>query len=153
MEYLVQLLENEILLSSVTAWAIAQVLKTLINFLSTKEFNPERLVGSGGMPSSHSATVVALVTSVGLNCGLNGYEFAMATVFAIIVMYDAMNVRREAGKHAKLLNILAMSMQQDIPFEKKFKEYLGHTPLQVFFGALLGVCVALAYANVFVFVN
>jgi hypothetical protein len=99
------------------------------------------------MPSSHSATVCALVTSVGINYGLDGYEFAIATVFAIIVMYDAMNVRREAGKHAKLLNIIAMTMQQDIPFEKKFKEYLGHTPLQVFFGAVLGICVAFCFAN------
>ncbi len=146
MEYLVQLSENKILISSVLAWALAQILKTLINFLTTKEFNPERLFGSGGMPSSHSATVCSLVTAVGLRYGMAGYEFAMAAVFAIIVMYDAMNVRHEAGKHAKWINIITTTLKPDIPFESKFKEYLGHTPLQVFMGALLGIAVAFALA-------
>lgn len=146
MEYLVQLSENKILISSVLAWALAQILKTLINFLTTKEFNPERLFGSGGMPSSHSATVCSLVTAVGIRYGLAGYEFAMAAVFAIIVMYDAMNVRHEAGKHAKWINIITTTLQPDVPFDRKFKEYLGHTPLQVFMGALLGIAVAFALA-------
>lgn len=144
MEYLVQISQNTILVSSVLAWAVAQILKTLINFLTTKEFNPERLFGSGGMPSSHSSTVCALVTAVGLNYGINGYEFAMAAVFAIIVMYDAMNVRREAGEHAKWINIIATTLQPDVPLDRKFKEYLGHTPLQVLMGALLGIAVAFA---------
>lgn len=144
MEYLAQLAENKILISSVLAWALAQILKTLINFLTTKEFNPERLFGSGGMPSSHSATVCSLVAAVALKYGMAGYEFAMAAVFAIIVMYDAMNVRREAGEHAKWINIFATTMQPDIPLERKFKEYLGHTPLQVLMGAFLGVAVAFA---------
>ncbi|MGN0160559.1 MAG: divergent PAP2 family protein [Lachnospiraceae bacterium] len=147
MEYLVQLGHNEILVSSVLAWALAQIIKTLINFLATKEFNPERLFGSGGMPSSHSATVCALVVSVGIHHGVGGYEFAMAAVFAIIVMYDAMNVRREAGEHARWINLIATTLQPDIPLEKKFKEYLGHTPLQVLMGALLGIAVAFAVYN------
>lgn len=144
MEYLGQIAENKILISSVTAWALAQILKTLINFLTTKEFNPERLFGSGGMPSSHSATVCSLVAAVGIKYGMAGYEFAMAAVFAIIVMYDAMNVRREAGEHAKWINIIATTIQPDIPLERKFKEYLGHTPLQVLMGACLGIAVAFA---------
>lgn len=147
MEYLLQISENKILISSVTAWAIAQILKTLINFLTTKEFNPERLFGSGGMPSSHSATVCALVASVALKYDMAGYEFAMAAVFAIIVMYDAMNVRREAGEHAKWINIIATTLQPDVPLERKFKEYLGHTPFQVLMGALLGVAVAFAICS------
>ena len=144
MEYLAQLASNKILISSVLAWALAQILKTLINFLSTREFNPERLFGSGGMPSSHSATVCALVTGVAMEYGMGDYEFAMAAVFAIIVMYDAMNVRREAGEHAKWINLIATTLQPDIPLERKFKEYLGHTPLQVLMGALLGIAVAFA---------
>lgn len=147
MEYLVQLGNNDILISSVLAWALAQVIKTMINFLTTKEFNPERLFGSGGMPSSHSATVCSLVTSVAIHFGVGGYEFAMAAVFAIIVMYDAMNVRREAGKHAKWINLITTTLQPDIPLEMKFKEYLGHTPLQVLMGALLGIAVAFGIFN------
>lgn len=147
MEYLAQLGGNKMFLSSLCAWAVAQVLKTLINFLTTKEFNPERLFGSGGMPSSHSATVCALVTSVAFEYGMAGYEFAMAAVFAIIVMYDAMNVRREAGEHAKWINLIATTLQNDMPLERKFKEYLGHTPLQVTMGALLGIAVAFAMCS------
>lgn len=143
MEWLTQLSNNKILISSVLAWLLAQILKTLINFLSTKEFNPERLFGSGGMPSSHSSTVCALVTAVAFRYGCDTYEFAMAAVFAIIVMYDAMNVRREAGEHAKWINLITTTLQPDIPIERKFKEYLGHTPLQVLMGAILGVVTAL----------
>lgn len=143
MEWLTQLSNNKILISSVLAWLLAQILKTLINFLSTKEFNPERLFGSGGMPSSHSSTVCALVTAVAFRYGFDTYEFAMAAVFAIIVMYDAMNVRREAGEHAKWINLITTTLQPDIPIERKFKEYLGHTPLQVLMGAFLGIVTAL----------
>lgn len=142
MKFLIQLSNNKILISSVLAWLMAQIIKTLINFLTTKEFNPERLFGSGGMPSSHSSTVCALVTSVAINYGMDTYEFAMAAVFAIIVMYDAMNVRREAGEHAKWINLITTTLQPDIPIEKKFKEYLGHTPLQVLMGAFLGIAIA-----------
>lgn len=144
MEYFNQLINNDILISGVSAWVVAQVLKTLINFLSTKKFDPERLVGSGGMPSSHSATVCALVTATGMRCGLDSAMFAIAAIFAIVVMYDAMNVRREAGKHARWINLITTTLQPDIPLEVKFKEYLGHTPLQVIMGALLGVAVAFA---------
>lgn len=142
MKYLIQLSNNKILISSVLAWLMAQIIKTVINFLATKEFNPERLLGSGGMPSSHSSTVCALVTAVAINYGMDTYEFAMAAVFAIIVMYDAMNVRREAGEHAKWINLITTTLQPDIPIERKFKEYLGHTPLQVLMGAILGVAIA-----------
>lgn len=144
MEILIQLSGNRILISSALAWTLAQIIKTLLNFLSTKEFNPERLFGSGGMPSSHSATVCALVTAVAIEHGVGDYEFAMAAVFAIVVMYDAMNVRREAGRHAKWINLIQTTLQPDIPIDRKFKEYLGHTPLQVLMGALLGIFVAFA---------
>lgn len=136
------LARNEILISSVSSWAIAQVIKTIINVIEMKKFDPERLVGAGGMPSSHSATVCALVMSVGLRYGADTYEFAMAAVFAIVVMYDAINVRQEAGKHAKWINLINATMDPNIRIDAKFKEYLGHTPLQVIAGAMIGIIVA-----------
>ena len=89
------LLQNKILISAVTGWFVAQILKTLIHLYLTKSFVAERLVGSGGMPSSHSATVCALATSTGISYGLNSFEFTISVLFAIIVMYDAIGVRRE----------------------------------------------------------
>ena len=103
-------------------------------------------MGSGGMPSSHSSTVCALVVSSGLCYGVSSFEFAVSFILAAIVMYDATGVRRETGKQAKLLNMI---MEQDIfklnmeQFQEKLKEFVGHTPLQVFAGAILGVILAL----------
>ena len=103
-------------------------------------------LGSGPMPSSHSSTVCALVVSSGLCFGVSSFEFAVSFILAAIVMYDATGVRRETGKQAKLLNMI---MEQDIfklnmeQFQEKLKEFVGHTPLQVFAGAILGVILAL----------
>lgn len=142
MENISLLLNNDILISSILAWAVAQVIKTGINIIEMRKFDPERLVGAGGMPSSHSATVCSLVTAVGMQYGLDTYEFAMAAVLAIIVMYDAINVRQEAGKHAKWINIINATMDPNIRIDKKFKEYLGHTPFQVIVGGIIGIVVA-----------
>ncbi len=145
MEVLKILGSNTILLSSIIGWATAQILKTIINFCFTKSFNAERLVGSGGMPSSHSATVCALSTSTAFQYGFGSFEFAIATVFAIIVMYDAIGVRRETGVQAVLLNkmIDVFSNMEGFPTtEAKLKELVGHTPIQVAAGAILGVIVA-----------
>lgn len=142
----VELSSNLVLISSILGWFTAQFLKTLINMLLNKKFNPERLVGSGGMPSSHSATVCALATSAFLVYGISSFEFAVAVIFAFIVMYDAMGVRRETGEQAKLLNQIVTSFKnhEEFPlFEKRLKEYIGHTPVQVFAGALLGIVIAL----------
>ena len=98
------LLQNQILLSAVCGWLIAQVLKTLIHLYFNHSFVPERLVGSGGMPSAHSATVCALSTSAGIVCGVDSPIFAIATILAIVVMYDAIGVRRETGIQAKIIN-------------------------------------------------
>ena len=141
-----QLMKNQVLVSSVTGWVVAQFLKTIIDCMLNKSFSPERLVGSGGMPSSHSSTVCALVVSSGLCFGVSSFEFAVSFILAAIVMYDATGVRRETGKQAKLLNMI---MEQDIfklnmeQFQEKLKEFVGHTPLQVFAGAILGVILAL----------
>jgi hypothetical protein len=144
MQFIEQLLSNEILIASFFGWLIAQVLKTIIYVAVNKNFNPERLLGDGGMPSSHSATVMALVTATALNFGADTFEFSIAAVLALIVMHDAMGVRRETGKQAKVINNMMewfVKMDSDISPEQKLKEFVGHTPLQVMFGALLGILV------------
>ena len=138
--------QNTIIISAATGWCVAQVLKTLIHLFMTKQFVAERLVGDGGMPSCHSATVCALATAVCYEYGPGGFEFAMAAFFAIIVMHDAMGVRRETGIQAKVLNEMIQlfeDMGSNMPPQDKLKEFVGHTPLQVIIGAILGVLVSL----------
>lgn len=147
MNFFSDIMQNKILVSSGTAWIIAQVLKTLIHTLFNKEFMAERLVGGGGMPSSHSATVCALCTATGITYGFTGFEFAVTAVFALVVMYDAIGVRQEAGKQAKVLNDMIeifLHMGKDMDIEKQLKEFIGHTPLQVLAGAILGIVTASA---------
>ncbi len=145
--YLTQLLSNQILVSAVLGWLIAQILKTIIHTTLTRSFQAERLVGSGGMPSSHSATVCALATSTGILCGLDSVAFALAAIFAIVVMYDAMGVRRETGRQSKVLNEmieLFSHMGKNVSVEDTLREFIGHTPLQVLVGAVLGIVIAIA---------
>ena len=126
---------------SIFAWAMAQILKVLIIFVTEGRFDKERALGSGGMPSSHSAFVCACAASVAQLCGTGSPYFALAASLAAIVMYDASHVRHAAGKQAKILNYM-MEHWGDIKpefFSENLKELLGHTPLQVFFGALLGL--------------
>lgn len=137
---------NQVLVSAFWGWAVAQVLKTIIDVALNKSFTIERLVGSGGMPSSHSATVCALAVSTGLRYGVSNYEFAVSLVLASVVMYDAIGVRQETGKQAKLLNMI---MDQKLlkldnhEIQERLKELVGHTPLQVIAGAVLGIVIAL----------
>ena len=124
MTFFEQFFSNTIFLTAAFGWLVAQVLKTLIHLIVSKKFVAERLVGSGGMPSSHSATVCALI-------------------LAIIVMYDAMGVRRETGIQAQVLNEMLKVFEDmgrsEISAHDKLKEFVGHTPLQVLMGALLGI--------------
>ena len=143
MQALQELLANRVLISGLVGWGAAQVLKTIIYALMHRTLDLTRIFGDGGMPSCHSATVVALSVMTGWATGVGNPVFALACVFAVVVMHDAMGVRREAGKHAKVLNDLMLSLRQDTPPEDVLKEFLGHTPLQVCFGALLGFGVAL----------
>lgn len=141
-----EILGNQVLVCSVLGWTVAQVLKTIIDVCLNHSFNPERLVGSGGMPSSHAATVCALTTASGMKYGPGSFEFAISFVVAMVVMYDAMGVRRETGKQAKLLNSLFFEniLNLDgVVLQEKLKEYVGHTPVQVFAGALLGIGMSL----------
>lgn len=136
---------NQVLVSAVIGWLVAQVLKTLIDVILNKSFNPERIFGSGGMPSSHSSTVCALTTASAFKYGFGSFEFAVSFVLAMIVMYDAMGVRRETGKQAELLNTVFFEniLNFDgVLLQEKLKEYVGHTPLQVVAGAALGIGLA-----------
>lgn len=150
MQYLSDFIHNRVLIISICSWMMAQIIKTIIDVIINREWNPERLVGSGGMPSCHSATVCAMATSSGMIYGLQSFEFAVSCILAVIVMYDARGVRRETGNQAVLLNHMMdyfntlESPQKKIEFnQEKLKELIGHTPLQVVVGALLGVGIAL----------
>jgi len=143
------LLNNKILLGGVFAWFIAQVFKCINTVILTGEFKLERLVGDGGMPSGHSATVTAVATMTALECGVGSPAFAIAAIVAIIVMHDAMGVRLQTGIQAKRINdmtqILTNMFDINIKGEEKLKELIGHTPLQVVAGFFLGLVVAIAY--------
>ena len=149
MDIIQDILSNRIFLVAAAGWAVAQILKTLITLAITKSFDPERLFGSGGMPSSHSSTVCALATAVTMQYGAASFEFAISAVLAIIVMYDAAGVRRATGTQAAVLNqfmdMFAHMDSFDNPqfTQEKLKELVGHTPLQVFAGAVLGILIAI----------
>ena len=151
MKFLTELFGNRIFISAALGWFVAQVLKTLIHMFITKQFVMERMVESGGMPSSHSATVCGLATAVGIRYGGGSYEFAMAAILAIVVMHDAMGVRMETGRQGKVLNEMMevfTNMGKQISAEARLKEFVGHTPLQVLMGAILGIIIAVIVMSV-----
>lgn len=151
MDILYELLHNTVFLTSAGAWALAQVIKTIIDFGMSGKFSAERLVGSGGMPSCHSATVCSLATISLLIYGAASFEFAVTAMLAIIVMYDARGVRRETGTQAVIINEIMEYLSnplddryKDPEFsQEKLKELIGHTPLQVICGAILGILFAI----------
>ena len=142
---------NEILTVSLLSWFVAQVLKTIINFVLLGRFQLERMWGDGGMPSAHSATVTAMVIATARSEGIHSAIFAVAAVVAIITMHDAMGVRRETGEQAKVLNKMIEQWidisEQNSPFLQNMhlKEMVGHTPLQVMAGFALGILVGFLY--------
>ncbi len=142
---------NYVLVTAISASLTAQLIKVLLNLFIFHRFIAERMWGAGGMPSSHSATVCAMVVATGRYCGVNSAVFAVAAVLSIIVMYDAMGVRYETGEQAKLLNRMFtewMDQESDaLPFlknGKKLKEMVGHTPIEVLTGAVLGILIGFA---------
>lgn len=139
-----ELLHNHLLVNALVAWCMAQILKFVIYLWVNRSIDWNRLLGDGGMPSGHSATVTALAVTAGMEYGLDAPVFAVCVVLAIIVMHDAMGVRREAGKHAQAINeLLDLLSREEIPDDVKLKEFLGHSPLQVCCGAILGLVLAL----------
>lgn len=139
------LFANDTLSASVLAWLVAQFSKPLIYFVQTRRVNLRYFFTAGGMPSSHSAVVVALATRVGIDTGLSSIPFALATVFAAVVMYDAAGVRRAVSIQARILNRMLTEMIEAQHFnEKQLRELIGHTPFEVFVGALLGALSAIS---------
>ncbi|KAH6764387.1 Acid phosphatase/vanadium-dependent haloperoxidase-related protein [Perilla frutescens var. hirtella] len=138
---------NLSLISALLACAIAQFLKPFFTWLKDKKWDSKKMVSSGGMPSSHSATVTALATAIGLEEGVGGAAFGIAVVLACVVMYDATGVRLHAGRQAELLNQIVCELPPEHPVAianvRPLRDSLGHTPLQVAAGALLGCIVAL----------
>lgn len=141
----ISFLSKSVLTTSIFAWFIAQFLKVIFVMLKSKKIDFRRFIGSGGMPSSHSSTVCSLATAIGIVDGFTSTTFAVSVVFALIVMYDAAGVRRAAGQQAKILNKIVEDWEHKkySDTEKKLKELLGHTPIEVFAGAVLGIAIAL----------
>lgn len=136
---------NQILVSAAVAWLLAQILKIFTSSFKKQAFSFSLFVASGGMPSSHSSAVCAMTTATALRSGTGSSEFAIAFVMSLIVMYDAAGVRRAAGEQAKTLNrLIEHLLKGETGFANKdLKELIGHTPVEVFAGAILGILVAL----------
>jgi len=127
-------------------WFFIQLFKLIYDLIVTKKFNFKRILGAGGMPSSHSAVVTSLATMVGINEGINSAIFGLSVIFAFVVMYDATGVRRAAGKQAKMLNkIIETPGLSGVEVTERLQEVLGHTPIQVIVGAIIGIIVGLIF--------
>ena len=138
------ILDNRVLIAAFVAWAVAQISKTIYELIRYRKLRFNRLVSSGGMPSSHSALVSSLATATGRLSGIDSAAFAIAFVLAAIVMYDAAGVRRAVSLQARILNQMIDEAFQGQPFaEKRLRELIGHTPTQVIVGGLLGVGIGL----------
>ncbi len=138
---------NYMLVSAIIGWFSAQVIKIFTNLFVKKKFDIRMLFSNGGMPSSHSSTVLALSTAAAISQGFGSAAFAISGVLSVIVMNDAFGVRWQAGKQAQIINRMIVELFSNTEeFDVKLKEIIGHTPFQVFMGALLGIVVALSYA-------
>jgi hypothetical protein len=146
MQDFAHILDNRVLIIALIACLFAQASKLLIELIIHRKVNFRVLVETGGMPSSHSALVTALATGVGIHEGFGSTVFAIATIFAVIVMYDAAGVRQAAGKQARILNqIMDEFFQGEHSFtEDRLKELLGHTPVQVIVGSIVGILISIS---------
>jgi len=137
------ILNNRILITTFLAWIVAQSIKVIIGIIKEKKFDFRWLISTGGMPSSHTAGVVALATSVGIHTGWDSVYFAIAAVFAVVVMFDAQGVRRTIGRQAYILNkILDDIYWQGKIQEDRLRELIGHTPIEVIMGMVLGIVIS-----------
>ena len=140
------LIQNKILMITLSVWALAQCLKVALGVIKEKRFNFRWFIGTGGMPSSHAAGATALATSCGLAKGFNSVEFALAAVFALVTMFDAQGVRRSTGQQAEILNKIIEDIYWRGQFEsEKLVELIGHTPIQVFIGSVIGFLLAVIF--------
>ncbi len=144
MESFLKAVTNKYLYIPLLLWFCIQLFKVLWDFAKTKKFNFKRILGAGGMPSSHSAVVMCLSMMLGRECGFDTPIFALSLIFAIVVMYDAAGVRRAAGKQATVLNEILDTPGLPLPqMHEKLVEVLGHSPKQVLVGAIIGIVVGL----------
>lgn len=157
MQILKDIFTNHVLMTAAAAWLLTQVLKLIIHLIVEKRFAFERLLGDGGMPSVHSATVAALATACGLVYGFGSAYFAIGAIFALVVMRDAMGVRYETGKQAVSIKELADVINASLFNKDKqirtenLKVLVGHSPIQVFFGGLTGIAISIIYYFIFIF--
>lgn len=146
MDAFIRITANDVLWTVVSAWLTASLLKVIFYAIQKKKINFRRLIGNGGMPSTHSASVASLAISVGFKEGWSSTALAISIVLAFIVMIDASGVRLAASKHAKALNEITLEVFKDGQFHyEKFNELLGHTPTQVFAGALTGILISVIF--------
>lgn len=141
-----QIIGNNILWIAILSWFIAQVIKIIINLIKHRKFDFKLIISSGGMPSSHSSFVSAMTIAVGQKTGYDSILFAICTIMSLVVMYDAAGVRRAAGQQAAILNKIMDEIRTNtLNVEKRLKELLGHTPVEVAAGALLGIIIAVVF--------
>lgn len=146
MDNLLDILNNKFIYIPILVWFFIQLFKVIWDLVTTKKFNFKRILGAGGMPSSHSAVVTSLTVLIGKSEGLDSPIFALSLIFAMVVMYDAAGVRRAAGKQAHLLNkIIETPGLTNVEVQERLVEVLGHTPLQVIVGAAIGIIVGLIF--------
>lgn len=145
MKYLIDLCNNSIIQTALISWFVAQLLKVFIVLIIERRLDFTRLTGSGGMPSSHSSFTVSLAASIGFIDGFDSVTFGLAAAFSLVVMYDASGVRRSAGQQAAILNKIVEKLGKEelSATGKKLKELLGHTPMEVLAGAILGLIIAI----------
>ena len=150
MTFFADLFTNQVLVAAFTAWAIAQIIKVPLEYALHRKLDWSLLLSSGGMPSSHSALVIGASVSIGLEEGFKTPLFALSSVLAMIVIYDAIGIRRQAGDHARVLNLMIDELFTGHPLaEKELKEVLGHTPREVIGGVVLGILVPFLVFRVF----
>lgn len=140
MQEIIKLITNKYIYVPLILWFAIQLFKFIYDLVTTKKINFKRILGAGGMPSSHTAVVTSITTLMGKEFGLDSAIFALSLIFALVVMYDAAGVRRAAGKQAKVLNgIVNTPGLSNVQVQEKLVEALGHTPKEVFVGALIGI--------------
>ncbi len=145
------LFANHVLLSSASAWLIAQIAKTIVAFVQGKGLQPRYLFRSGGMPSAHSAFVSALTTAIAMVAGTGSVAFAISAALALVVMYDATDVRHSVGRQSIIINRIVEEIRLGRPMtelKSDLREFVGHTPFQVFAGAAMGIVIAWAWLTI-----